>query len=94
MWTLNYGSLGNDLCISVGVHSLQPPHPLCTDIRYDSQAYTEGDGHIVPFLIIFHWLAGCRLYHSWAQLLYLMVRVLDHSIHLNHVSFQIVLTED
>ena len=69
-------------------------HPLCTDIRSGSHTYTEGDGHIGPFLIIFNWLAGCRIYHSWAQLLYLMVRVLDHSIHLSPVSFQIVLTED
>ena len=91
-WTLNYGSLKN---VYLGGRSLSlatlTPSALTSDLIVRPP---DGDGHIGPLLIIFHWLVGCRLYHSWAQLLYLMVRVLDHSIHLNQVSFQIVFTED
>ena len=78
-------------CVSRWAYSLSlaTTTHLCTDIRSDSQASAEVEGHIDPFLIISHWLVGYRVYHSWAQLLYLMVSVLP-----NQVSFQIVYTED
>ena len=88
MWTLNNDSLGNDLCISVGAYSLSvvtpppPPAPLPSALTSDLVVRpTQRDTDtLTPFLIISHWLVGCRLYYSCAQLLYLMVRVLDHSI--------------